>query len=75
MRFLYTVRSSVNPLYLIIGKLDKYIEESSGNKYLNLVSTDKNKEILTKYAGLWDGIKNLITKISGKPGDYDEIFK
>ena len=75
MRFLYTIRSSVNPLYLIIGKLDKYIEESSGNKYLNLVSTDKNKEILTKYAELWDGIKNLITKISGKPGDYDEIFK
>ena len=30
------------------------------NKYLTLVSTDKNKEVLTKHTELWDGIKNLI---------------
>ena len=26
--------NSVNPLYLIIGEVDGYIEENNGNKYL-----------------------------------------
>ena len=34
----------VIPLYLIIGETDKYIEESNGNKYLTLVSTDRTKK-------------------------------
>ena len=51
---------SVNPLYLIVGKVDGYIEESNGNKYLIFASTDKNKESLEKYTELWDGIKYLI---------------
>ena len=33
-------------MYLIIDKVDEYIEETNGNKYLSLVSTDKNKDIL-----------------------------
>ena len=40
---------SVNPLYLIIGKVDGYIEENSGNKHLTFASTDKNKKVLEKY--------------------------
>ena len=40
---------SVNPLYLIIGEADGYIEESNGNKYLVFASTDKKKEVLAKY--------------------------
>ena len=53
---------SVNPLYLIIGKVDGHIEENNGNKYLvfdpaELHSTDENKEVLKKYTELWDGIK------------------
>ena len=31
------------PLYLIIGDEDGYFEEINRNKYLTLVSTDKNK--------------------------------
>ena len=55
--------SSANPLYLIIGKVDRYIEENSGNKYLvfdsaELHSTDENKEVLKKNKEPWDGIKN-----------------
>ena len=61
-------------MYLIIGKANGYIEDSNGNKYLTLVSTDKNKEILAKYTELWDGIKNFIKKINSKPGDYDEKY-
>ena len=45
----YVKISNVNPLYLIIGEVDAYIEEKNGNKYSTLVSTDKNKEVLIKY--------------------------
>ena len=54
--FRYTKINSVNQLYFIIDKAGGYIEESSGNKYLTLVSTDKNKEVLTKYKKLWNKI-------------------
>ena len=37
---------SVNPLYIIIGKADGYIEEKNGNNYLVFASTDKKKEVL-----------------------------
>ena len=37
----------------MIGKADGYIEENNGNKYLNFASTNKNKEVLEKYASLW----------------------
>ena len=46
--FNYVNIHSGNPLYLIIGKLDGYIEEKNGNKYLVFASTDNNKEVLTK---------------------------
>ena len=35
--------NSVNALYLIIGEVDGYIEESDGNKYLTFASTNKKK--------------------------------
>ena len=71
---------SVNPLYLIIGKVDGHIEENNGNKYLvfdpaELHSTDENKEVLKKYTELWDGIKNEIETINGsKKGEYGKDF-
>ena len=34
---------SVNPLYLINGKIDGHIEEKNKNKYLFFGSTDENK--------------------------------
>ena len=48
---------SVNPLYLIIGKVDGHIEENNGNKYLvfdsmELHSTDESKKVLKKYREL-----------------------
>ena len=36
----YATVNSVNPLYLIINKVNGYIEEINGNKYLMLVPTD-----------------------------------
>ena len=66
---------SVNLLYLIIGKVDRYIEEKNQSKYLVFDSTDENKEVLEKYTELWDGIKNKIETISvngGKKGEYSK---
>ena len=34
------ITNSLKPLYLVINKLSGCIEESNGNKYLTLVSTD-----------------------------------
>ena len=71
---------SVNPLYLIIGKVDGHIEcnsvqKNNGNKYLVFDSTDENKEVLRKYAELWDRIKNEIETINGyKKGEYGKDF-
>ena len=68
--------SSVNPLYLCINHASGYIEEKNGNKYLIFDSVDENKEVLKKYADVWDGIKNKIKAINGgKESDYgkDEI--
>ena len=63
--------NSVNPLYLIIGEVDGYIEENNGNKYLFFASTDKNKKVLEKYRKLWDEIKSHIQTINaGKSGEY-----
>ena len=64
---------SVNPLYLIIGKVDGHIEEKNESKYLVFYSTDENKEVLEKYTEHWDGIKNEIEAING--GKKDECGK
>ena len=48
---------SVNPLYLIIGKVDGHIEEKNGSKYLVFDSTDENKEVLKNTKNFGIGIK------------------
>ena len=64
--------NSVNPLYLVIGETDGYIEENNGNKYLTFASTDKIKKV---YAKLLDEIKYHIQTINaGKSGEYDKNY-
>ena len=36
--------NSVNPLYLIFRKVNEYLEEINGNKYLMLVPTNDSKK-------------------------------
>ena len=61
----YVKINSVNPLYLIIDKVDGYTEKKNGNKDL----------ILTfKYRELCDEIKNLIKEINDKLGKYGKDF-
>ena len=50
---------SVDHLYFIIGKVDGFIEEGNGNKYLVFASTNKKKDVLKKHAELWDEIQYL----------------
>ena len=67
--------NSVNPLYLMIGKVIGHIKENNKNKYLVFNSTYENKEIFKKYGELWDGIKNKIEPINdGKKCKYDKDF-
>ena len=65
----------VNSLYLFIDHANGYIEEKNGNKYLIFDSVDENKEVLKKYADVWDGIKNKIKAINGgKENDYEKDY-
>ena len=41
----YTI-NSVNPLYLLIYKMDGFIEGKGGNNYLNIALTGNNNEAL-----------------------------
>ena len=58
-----------------INHASGYIEEKNGNKYLIFDSVDENKEVLKKYADVWDGIKNKIKAINGdKENDYGKDY-
>ena len=55
--------------------MDRYTEESTGNKYLTFSSTDKNKKVLEKYTKLLDEIKYHIQTINaGKSCKYDKDY-
>ena len=61
---------SVNPLYLIIGKVNGHIEcnsiecEKIEGKYSVFDSTDENKKVSKKYRERRSGIKNVIETIN-----------
>ena len=38
--------NSVNPLYLLVNRIDGFIEEKEGDIYLNISSTGRNSEVL-----------------------------
>ena len=37
--------NSVNPLCLMISRIDGFIEKKDGDKYLSIASTDRNSEV------------------------------
>ena len=67
---------SINPLYLRLNHASGYIEEKNGNKYLIFDDFfNESKEILKKYADVWDGIKNKLKAInSGKENDCGKDY-
>ena len=38
--------NSVNPLYLLVHRIDGFTEKKEGSKYLNIASTDRNSQVL-----------------------------
>ena len=66
--------NSVNPLYLMINRIDGFAEEKNGIKYLNISDTDRNNEVLTKYNQVFDGIKYHIKIIDNNDSKYDKDY-
>ena len=60
-------------MYLIFGKVNGYLEEINGNKYLTLVPTNESKEKI-KYGKLLIKIRDLIRSITKNLDDYDEKY-
>ena len=56
----YAKINTVKSLYLLIDKINGYIEESNENKYLTLVPTDESKDILKTHEELWTKIRDLV---------------
>ena len=56
----YVKIKSVNPLYLLIGKMNGCFKEINENKYLTLVPTNESKEKTKKYKELRSKIRDLI---------------
>ena len=66
---------SVNPFYLITGKVVEFIKEKNESRYLGFDSTNENKEVLKNYTEVWDGIKNEVKTINGgKKIEYAKHF-
>ena len=62
-------------MYLLIYKIDGFIEEKRGNKYLNIVFTDNKDGVLEKYKELLSEIKSCIEKINNnKSGEYEKDY-
>ena len=72
--FSYAKVNSVNPLYLIIDRIDGYIEKRNGNKYLILVATDESKDTLKKYEELWNKIRDLTRPKTKNLDNCDEKY-
>ena len=67
--------NSVNPLYLLNNRIDGFIAEKEGDKYLNIALTDKNSEVLRKYSEVWNGIKDCTRKINNSElEEYDKYY-
>ena len=70
----YVKINSVNPIYLIFGKVYGYFEEISRNKSLTLVSTNESTEMIKRYEELWSKIRDLIRSITKNSDDCDEKY-
>ena len=59
--------NSANPLYLMIGEVNRHMETMEINVFHSL---DENKKLLKKYNELWHGVKNKIESINNGEGKY-----
>ena len=71
----YVKVNILNPLYLIINKVNGYFEEINRDTFLTLVLTNESKEIINKNGELWSKIRNLIRLITKISADYNQIYE
>ena len=59
----------------MINRIDGFIEEKNGDKYLNIADTDRNSEVLKKYSEVLNGVKDCIEKINNSElGEYGKDY-
>ena len=66
----YIKINSVNPLRLIINKVNGYFEEINKKEYLTLVPTNESKQRFQKYEKMWSKIRDLIMSMTKNSDDY-----
>ena len=66
--------NSVNPLCLGITRVNGYIEEKGGNKYLVFDSTDENKELIKKYKDVFNKIRDKIGEKNNNECNYEKDY-
>ena len=67
--------NSANPLYLLVNRIDGFIEEKEGHKYLNIALTERNSEVLRIFSEPWNGIKDCFEKINDSElEEYDKDY-
>ena len=64
--------SCVNPLYLMINRIDGFFEDKNGARYLGISDTARNDEVLKKYKQVFDGIKYYIKRIGDNDSKYEK---
>ena len=67
----YAKINSLDPLYLIINKINGCIRGNNGNKHLALVPTNESKYILKMYEELWNKFRDHIRSITINSDDYE----
>ena len=70
----YVTINSVNPLYLAISKINRYIKKINENKYLTIDPADESKDTLKKYEEPQTKIGNLIRSKTNYSDDYDKKY-
>ena len=70
----YEAIISVNSLYLIIDKINGYIEESNRNKYLAVVPPVEWNGTLKKYEELWGKFRDFNRSMINNFNNYDEKY-
>ena len=70
----YVKINCVNPLYLIINKINGYIKESNGSKYLTLDPPDENNNTLKMSEELWTKRRDLIRLKTNNSKKYNEKY-
>ena len=68
----YETSDGVELLFASFNRINEYIEDYNGSKYLALISVDENKGKIRKYNEAWTRIKYLIELQNNDSGNYDK---